>query len=137
MSDMSDKINRKCSCDIENDEGLQALKEYLGSECVCSFLVHFGNCENCLNYGDSCKCDIEYLFDSEEIKKTFTCPIGWSVFIDPVIASDGHTYERKKIEDWFMNSDKSPMTGLVVCSKELYPNYAIKSLLKNCKKIYK
>jgi hypothetical protein len=30
-----------------------------------------------------------------------TCPITLSPFVDPVIASDGHTYERCAIEAWF------------------------------------
>ena len=35
-----------------------------------------------------------------------TCPITLSPFIDPVIASDGHTYERCAIEAWFQAGHK-------------------------------
>lgn len=39
------------------------------------------------------------------------CPISYELFIDPVIASDGHTYERDAILEIFKNSSpKSPLT---------------------------
>ena len=123
-------------CDVE-EEDIKMMKEYFERNCICDILIYYGNCERCLYHGEYCVCTFEYAFDSDEMKKSLSCPIGWGIFIDPVIASDGHTYERKNIEDWFMNSDKSPMTGSTVNSKELYPNYLIKSILKNCKKIYK
>ena len=30
---------------------------------------------------------------------------------DPVVAADGHTYNRKDIEDWFKEHNTSPNTG--------------------------
>ncbi len=36
------------------------------------------------------------------------CPITHEIIIDPVIASDGHTYERVAIEEWFKTNDTSP-----------------------------
>ena len=33
------------------------------------------------------------------------------VMQDPVIASDGHTYERAAIMEWFARKDTSPMTN--------------------------
>ena len=84
-----------------------------------------------------CMCTIEYIFDSEDMRKSLSCPISWNIFIDPVIASDGHTYERENIEGWFLKSDKSPMSGSLVYSKELYTNYLMKLIIKNCKKVYK
>jgi len=35
-----------------------------------------------------------------------TCPITLAPFVDPVIASDGHTYERCAIEAWFRAGHK-------------------------------
>jgi hypothetical protein len=31
--------------------------------------------------------------------------------VDPVIAADGHTYERAAIEEWFQDHATSPMTS--------------------------
>lgn len=39
------------------------------------------------------------------------CPISQEIMLDPVIVSDGYTYERKNIKKWFSeNHDSSPMT---------------------------
>ena len=39
------------------------------------------------------------------------CPISMEIMRDPVIAADGHTYERADIELWFANNNTSPKTG--------------------------
>ena len=36
------------------------------------------------------------------------CPISMEIMRDPVIAADGHTYERAEIESWFANNRTSP-----------------------------
>ena len=33
--------------------------------------------------------------------KTFLCPISGRLLMDPVLTSDGHTYEKEEIETWF------------------------------------
>ena len=38
------------------------------------------------------------------------CPITLSTFLDPVIASDGHTYERAGIMEWMKHNTTSPLT---------------------------
>jgi hypothetical protein len=52
--------------------------------------------------------------------------------VDPAVAKDGHTYERKTIEDWFeqssgvdsIDSAISPKTGDVI-GRQLTPNHAM------------
>ena len=44
------------------------------------------------------------------------------VMKDPVICSDGHTYERLAIEKWLAGHDTSPYTGAVLVNKVLIPN---------------
>lgn len=57
------------------------------------------------------------------------CPISHAVFVDPVLAADGFTYERECIEEWWRRRGPlSPMTGRQVASTELVPNLAIRSL---------
>jgi hypothetical protein len=50
------------------------------------------------------------------------------LMMDPVIAQDGFTYERKAIEMWFRNgNDSSPMTNEPLPSLLLIPNNNLKS----------
>jgi len=47
--------------------------------------------------------------------------------VDPVVASDGHTYERRAIEEWLQKKNTSPLAGTPLQSTVLYPNYSLKS----------
>ncbi len=58
------------------------------------------------------------------------CPITGEPMRDPVVAADGHTYERSAIYRWLQTSDKSPLTGSVLVHKELVPNYVLLSSLQ-------
>ncbi len=53
---------------------------------------------------------------------------------DPVIASDGQTYERSAIEGWFVKQGsgppRSPVTGEPLRSAALLPNLAIRELVQ-------
>jgi hypothetical protein len=60
------------------------------------------------------------------------CPITLDVMRDPVVASDGHTYEKHAIEQHFGIRATSPSTGLVI-SKNLIPNHALKKMIKEWK----
>jgi hypothetical protein len=48
---------------------------------------------------------------------------------DPVVASDGHTYDRKDIQNWFKTHDTSPHTNEPFEHKMLIPNIAIRKLV--------
>jgi hypothetical protein len=50
---------------------------------------------------------------------------------DPVICTDGHTYEREAIEMWLHSNARSPKTNQVLSSSELVPNYALKSAIES------
>ncbi len=63
------------------------------------------------------------------LEEEWTCPINHTEIIDPVLTVDGHTYERKAIEDWFLKSDVSPKTGLALSSKNLTPNIVLKAII--------
>jgi hypothetical protein len=52
----------------------------------------------------------------------------WQVMRDPVVASDGHTYEREAIEAWLRRDHrKSPMTNETLSSTALVPNHNLRS----------
>ena len=57
------------------------------------------------------------------------CPITLALFRDPVVAEDGHTYERKAIEEWIQRNGTSPITSSPISLQNLFPNYAIKKVI--------
>jgi hypothetical protein len=50
--------------------------------------------------------------------------------MDPCIAADGYTYERRIIEKWLEGHNTSPMTNLVLAHKNVIPNYTVRSTIK-------
>ena len=65
------------------------------------------------------------------MNQNFLCPITQSVMTDPVIGSDGITYERAAIQQWFsMGHTTSPVTRAPMTSQSLVPNYALKALIE-------
>lgn len=68
----------------------------------------------------------------DEPPNELLCPITCDVMIDPVVAADGHTYEREAIEEWFSHfqqgqSPRSPKTNETIETRLLFPNHAIRS----------
>jgi hypothetical protein len=62
----------------------------------------------------------------------FLCPIGLQLMRDPVIAADGHTYERTHIEQWFRVKGRgvqSPKTNAALDNRKLQPIQAVKQLI--------
>ncbi|KAL6606243.1 hypothetical protein ACP70R_041896 [Stipagrostis hirtigluma subsp. patula] len=59
----------------------------------------------------------------------FICPILQEVMVDPYVASDGYTYDRKAIEMWLSMNDKSPLTNLQLPNKSLIPNHSLRSAI--------
>ena len=57
----------------------------------------------------------------------YFCPITQDVICDPVIAWDGHTYERVSIARWLEEHATSPMTGETLQDRTLRPNHSMRS----------
>ena len=53
------------------------------------------------------------------------------VMVDPVIAWDGHTYERDPIARWLQRHSTSPMTGETLPDFTLRPNHSMRSQIIN------
>ena len=46
--------------------------------------------------------------------------------VEPVIAADGHTYEKAAIQTWLQQNSISPVTGDVLAHTRIVPNVLIK-----------
>ena len=76
---------------------------------------------------------LEAYFPSNSLASlAFRCPITHLVFSDPVVASDGHTYEREAITRWLRSSTRSPITRerLTSTSVNLTPNMTLRTLME-------
>jgi len=60
----------------------------------------------------------------------YICPITQVVMIDPVLGSDGRSYERSAITEWLRTHNTSPLTREVMTAGTLKPNYALRSLIQ-------
>ena len=60
----------------------------------------------------------------------FRCPIGRDLMSDPLVCSDGHSYERVNIERWLRISRTSPITGLRLEHTWLAPNHALRNSIE-------
>jgi len=78
--------------------------------------------------------------DQEKIKKLkvdipteYKCPISLYVMKNPVIASDGNTYERSSLEDLFIKQHtiNSPLTRELLDKNVLIPNNNLKKLIND------
>jgi len=59
-----------------------------------------------------------------------TCPITKLTMQDPVMAADGHSYERTAIERWFAQGGTlSPMTGAALAHFQLTPNHNLRQAI--------
>ena len=68
------------------------------------------------------------------------CPITGDLMVDPVVASDGHSYEREAIEEWFRRfshnaTPRSPTTNGPI-ERRLFPNHNLKSLCRQYAKTH-
>lgn len=53
-----------------------------------------------------------------------------AVMVDPVIAADGHTYEKAAMQKWLQQHQTSPVTGNTLKHVRLVPNIVIRSVIQ-------
>jgi hypothetical protein len=75
--------------------------------------------------------------DDRIIPEEYICPITKDVMGDPVVASDGHTYERISIMQYLENEGKSPITRQEMNESQLLllTIITIRTVIKNTKEI--
>ena len=60
----------------------------------------------------------------------FVCYITRDIMVDPVIAEDGHSYERSAIERWYETHTTSPVTNEDI-GKTLVPNHNLRKMIED------
>ena len=64
------------------------------------------------------------------IPPDFICPISHSLMEDPVLTSDGFSFDKSSIQEWFNRGNKTnPLTGLALTNTNLLPNRPLKNLI--------
>lgn len=64
----------------------------------------------------------------QKIPTDLLCPLTKQLFVEPVIAGDGQTYERAAIEEWLKTHGTSPGTKDPL-SPTFFPNNHMKGLI--------
>jgi hypothetical protein len=71
------------------------------------------------------------LKDGAVVPSELKCPISHEIMVDPVVSSDGNTYERYYFERWISGGKVvSPLTNLPLASITAYPNLNLKKLVE-------
>jgi hypothetical protein len=63
-----------------------------------------------------------------EIIGRITCPLTAKIFVDPVIANDGQTYEHRAIAEYIRDNRYSPLTGEII-DDTFYPDKQMKDFI--------
>lgn len=67
----------------------------------------------------------------DSIPQEYICPITAEIMNDPVIGTDGHTYERAAITEWLTTRHtQSPMTRVPMTVGDLKPNFALRASIE-------
>lgn len=72
--------------------------------------------------------DEDDLVEEDVCPEQLICPITGCPMVDPVVAADGHSYEREAILHWFSTSDISPLTGAHIPTTQVFPNFTLRKL---------
>ena len=58
------------------------------------------------------------------------CPITLQRMCSPVIVTDGHTFERRSIEEWLQRHNTNPLTGTVLPGRALVSSLALRDAIR-------
>lgn len=66
----------------------------------------------------------------DNIPEEYICPISYEIMKDPVIASDGQTYDRDALLQWLQVRSISPLTNEPITAASLVRNYALNAAIQ-------
>ena len=79
------------------------------------------------NISDETEKKYQEIDKNQNIPERFIDTISQLIMRDPVIASDGNTYERSTIEHWLHSHNTSPLTNLPLQNRNLIQNNSLRS----------
>ena len=72
------------------------------------------------------------------LPNNFFCPITSEIMENPVITSDGYSYEKSSITRWFTIRHTNPVSNQILLNTNLIPNHTLKGIIIDFKEsIYK
>ena len=74
---------------------------------------------------------VKQIADDPDMPKEFKCPITTMPMSNPVVAADGHSYERRAISKWVILKATSPMTGAPLVDTTFFPNVNLEKLIQD------
>jgi hypothetical protein len=75
-----------------------------------------------------------YLQNDIDYTEYLRCPITKQIFVNPVVGSDGQTYERDALVRYLQTPNPiSLKTGKPLNPKTMIPNLAIEAFMKSCR----
>ena len=72
--------------------------------------------------------NIESLTETKHLPRSIYCSITRMPMQDPVIAGDGHSYERSEIQKWLLKKNTSPITNSYI-DDILIPNHTLRAVI--------
>lgn len=63
------------------------------------------------------------------LPRSVFCPITHVPMCDPLLAADGHSYERRAIVAWLRTHGTSPITGARLAHRLVTPNHALRGVI--------
>jgi hypothetical protein len=66
---------------------------------------------------------------------TLKCPITHEMMSEPVMMVDGYSYEKRAIQHWLTQSNRSPMTNLPLHDTRLIPNLKLLEIINEINEI--
>jgi len=137
-------INRRTVNHVsENEDGEEDEEEEDGDATIVEVSIRREILENCIGYYvqtvdgelDDSKppcLNIPVGIDVYEVPDEYKCPISKEIMKkDPVISSDGHTYEREMITRIMRSGQKSPITSREFLFPYLIPNWNIRKAIQS------
>lgn len=73
--------------------------------------------------------NMEALTQTSHLPRSIMCPITKMPLCDPVMCSDGYSYERSEIQKWFKKSKSSPYTGKALEDAYIIPNHTLRNTI--------
>ena len=73
--------------------------------------------------------DTRHMASTANVPRSMICPITRMPMADPVILTDGYSYERSAIAEWLKRSKTSPCTGAKLAFTLLLPNHNLRNAI--------